>query len=153
MRLIPLLLAIVAFPSAAYANPVSPTDVLPDTRLLSALLVEVLMVILVLWRCRLRIIVLLPCWYVVNLLSFYVLFPGFQNLFSVFGPGLWAGFSILLQELSIILTEGATLYAVCRLQILRATDSQEVPLRRALVASLLGNAASAITYGLFSFWR
>jgi succinate-acetate transporter protein len=84
MRRLLTLVALLSFPAAALANPVAPQSLPPDAPLLGAYLVEVAIVTALLWKCRLRLSVFIPCWYFINLLSFYVLMPVVANLYSVF---------------------------------------------------------------------
>ena len=149
-RLFPFLIALLVFPRVALGNPVGPTDLPPDAALLGAVLVEVSIISAVLWRCHLRMLVFAPCWYVITLISFYVLLPGFTNLNYVLHlyDKVDKVVTIIAMELFVIVVETVVLYAVSRSPIVLKADSKLVSWRLALLASLLGNVGSALVYPL-----
>jgi len=152
-RLLPLLVvALLLFPRAAFGNPVAPTSLPPDAALLGAVLVEVSIVSALLWRCHLRMPVFVPCWYIINLISFYVLPSGFENLnyvlhlYDKVNPLV----TVIAMELFVVVVEAAVLYAVSRLPIILKVGSVVLSWRLASLASLLGNVGSIFAHVLIS---
>jgi len=137
-------------PRVAFGNPVAATSRPPDAALLGAVLVEVSIVSALLWRCRFRMLLFVPCWYIINLVSFYVLVPGFENLNYVLHLYDKVNFLVTLvaMELFVVVVEAAVLYAVSRSPIVLKADSKVLSWRLALLASLLGNVGSVVAYPL-----
>jgi hypothetical protein len=149
-RLLPFFVAMLLLPRAAFGNPVAPTSLPPDAALMSAVLVEVSIVSAFLWRCHLRMPLFVPCWYIINLVSFYVLLPGFENLnyvlhlYDKVNPLV----TLVAMEVFVVVVEAALLYAVGRSPIVLKADSKVLSWRLALLASLLGNVGSTVAYPL-----
>jgi hypothetical protein len=145
-----LLIGVLVFPSVASANPVSPYDVPPDAALLGSFAIEVAIIVAFVWRSRLKHLLFAPAWYLLNLLSFYILVPGYYNLSRVFHvyEVVSAVVIVLGMEAFVVLVEASALYGFARLHAFRTPESTGVSWRRALLASFVANIGSAVGYFL-----
>jgi hypothetical protein len=151
-RLLASLVVLLVFPRVAFGNPVAPTSLPPDAALLSAVLVEVSIVSVLLWRRQLRMPLFIPFWYIINLVSFYVLPSGFENLIYVLHlyDKVNALVLVVAMELFVVVVEATILYAVSRSPLALKADSKVVSWRLAFLASLLGNVGSVVAHVLVS---
>ena len=139
-------------PTMLRADPVgiSPYDRSEIPYAWSALLLEVLVVAAIIFRCRLRPARFIPIWFAVNLATFYGLLPLSTRVFHPlinFNHG--AGPSIA-GELVVFVVEAALLIVVSRWSFLRNPESRMVSIPLALVASFVGNLTSIFAYMLLS---
>jgi hypothetical protein len=128
----PILFAAIS----AQADPINIAALPPRPDVLSALLIEVLVVAVVIWRFRLRMARFLVAWYVVNLLTFYVLLQGLVVMLD----------SFIIGEFTVFAVEAAALFALSRLSFFRSVDSKPIPLGWAVTASVAGNLSSILSF-------
>jgi hypothetical protein len=121
---------------SAQADPINVASLPPRPEVLSALLIEVLVVALVVWRFRLRMARFLVAWYAVNLLTFYVLLQALVVMFD----------SFIIGELAVFAVEAAALLGLSRLSFFKSVDSKPIPFGWAIAASVAGNLSSILSF-------
>lgn len=121
---------------SAQADPINVAAFPPRPDVLSSLLIEVLVVAAVIWRFRLRMVRFLVAWYVVNLLTFYVLLQGLVVMLD----------SFIIGEFAVFVVEAAALFGLSRLSFFRTVDSKPMPLGWAVAASVVGNLSSILSF-------
>jgi hypothetical protein len=120
----------------AQADPINVATFPPRPDVLSALLIEVLVVAVVVWRFRLRMARFLVAWYVVNLLTFYLLLQGLVVMLD----------SFFIPEMMVFAVETAVLFGLSRLSFFRSAESKPIPFLWAVAASVAGNLASILSF-------
>ena len=153
-RKLSLFFAILLFPLSAYANPIAIGIDLdsfpPQPAVLCSLLVEVLVVAALVWRFRLKMLLFLPIWYGINLLSFILLLQGFSHVAHLVFPSEVLGAPIAIAaEALVFIAEAAALYGLSRWSLLHRIHSKNIPWASALPVSVIGNFASIVA---FHFW-
>lgn len=136
-------IAAIHLPAYADVSPICVAVSPPYFPVLAAVLLEVLVVAVIIWRFRFNMPRLFLVWFGVSFLSFLLLLHGSGVLLDTFDP--FHAYTISGVFLGIAV-EAAALYWLSNFPYLRRIAPKPLPLSWAVIASVAGNLTSMLSF-------